>query len=371
MAKYKKYPEYKDTGVEWMGDIPQHWVATELKRFSSVQGGYAFSSNNFTDVGTPIIRIGDIKTDGCVSLESCKFVKTNSPEEHREYKINKGAILMAMTGATIGKAGQYKEGSPALLNQRVGSFKCDTKHLSDKFLWHLLNSSGYQEYIKLTAFGGAQPNISDSGMISYHSSLPPLPEQKQIARFLDHETGKIDRLILKQQQLIELLKEKRQAVISHAVTKGLNPNAPLKPSNIEWLGDVPEHWEVKRMKHISPKIGVGLVINPSTYTKDEGVYFIFGGDVKEYHFDLSKTRRISPKDSDYLLPSRLNHRDLVSIRVGFPGVTAVVTEDLEGSNCASVIIIRRGMYNSDWLCAAARVRTSFTICAQHMVYSVV
>ena len=128
-----------------------------------------------------------------------------------------------------------------------------------------------------------------------------------------------------------------------------------KDSGVEWLGDVPEHWEVKRLKHISPKIGVGLVINPSTYTRDEGTYFIFGGDVKEYYFDLSNTRRISQEDSDNLLPSRLNHRDLVSIRVGYPGVTAVVTEELEGCNCASVIVIRRGDYNSDWLCAAMNV----------------
>jgi type I restriction enzyme S subunit len=126
----------------------------------------------------------------------------------------------------------------------------------------------------------------------------------------------------------------------------------MKDSGVEWLGEVPAHWVVKRLKHISPKIGVGLVINPSTYTKDEGVYFIFGGDVKEYGFDLSNTRRIAPEDSNMLLPSRLTHRDLISVRVGYPGITAVVTEDLEGANCASVIVIRKGKYNSDWLCAA-------------------
>lgn len=149
-------------------------------------------------------------------------------------------------------------------------------------------------------------------------ALPSISEQSQIAAFLDHETAKIDNLIEKQQQLIELLKEKRQAVISHAVTKGLNPDVPMKYSGVEWLGEVPEHWIIKRLKHISPKVGVGLVINPSTYTKDEGVYFIFGGDVKEFGFDLTKTRRISPQDSNKLLPSRLNSRDLVSVRVGYP-----------------------------------------------------
>ncbi|GAB7213793.1 hypothetical protein OS42_04040 [Dickeya oryzae] len=144
-------------------------------------------------------------------------------------------------------------------------------------------------------------------------------------------------------------------MISHAVTKGLNPDVPMKDSGVEWLGEVPEHWVIKRLKHISPKIGVGLVINPSTYTKDEGVYFIFGGDVKEFRFDLTKTRRISPQDSNKLLPSRLNSGDLVSVRVGCPGITSVVTDELDGSNCASIIIIRRGGYNSNWLCAAMNV----------------
>ncbi|MCE7574155.1 restriction endonuclease subunit S [Aliivibrio fischeri] len=129
----------------------------------------------------------------------------------------------------------------------------------------------------------------------------------------------------------------------------------MKDSGVEWLGEVPEHWVVKRLKHISPKIGVGLVINPSTYTRDEGVYFIFGGDVKEYGFDLSRTRRISPQDSDTLTPSRLNHRDLVSIRVGYPGITAVVPKELEGANCASIIVIRRGSFNSHWLCSAMNI----------------
>ena len=124
----------------------------------------------------------------------------------------------------------------------------------------------------------------------------------------------------------------------------------MRDSGVEWLGEVPAHWTVKRLKHISPKVGVGLVINPSTYTKDEGVYFIFGGDVKEYFFDLTSTRRMSPEDSDRLRPSRLNSGDLVTVRVGDPGVTAVVSPELEGANCASVIIVRRGDFESEWLC---------------------
>lgn len=226
--------------------------------------------------------------------------------------------------------------------------------IKGRFLYYYLLINFY----KVALEGNAKSTVDSLRLpqfLNFHVVHPELGFQEGILAFLDHETAKIDTLIEKQQQLIKLLKEKRQAVISHAVTKGLNPDVPMKDSRIEWLGQVPEHWVVKRLKHISPKVGVGLVINPSTYTCDEGAYFIFGGDVKEYGFDLSNTRRISPQDSDNLLPSRLNHRDLVCIRVGYPGVTAVIPKELEGANCASVIIIRRGLFNSDWLCSAMNV----------------
>jgi len=138
-------------------------------------------------------------------------------------------------------------------------------------------------------------------------------------------------------------------VISHAVTKGLNPDAPMKDSGVEWLGQVPEHWGVKRLKHISPKIGVGLVINPSHYVQENGVYFLFGGDIEEYGFKLENTRKMSDENSRKLPQSRLFENDLVCVRVGYPGITAVVTNDLDGSNCASMMVIRRGDFNSNWL----------------------
>ena len=244
VTKYQQYAEYKDSGVEWLGEIPKDWDITALKRYCNVKGGYAFASDAFTDVGKPIIRIGDIKEDGSISLESCKFISTELAKSSHAYLVEKGQLLMAMTGATIGKAGVYISDSPAYLNQRVGKFVIDNDELNYGFLWYTLKTNGYQEYIKLTAFGGAQPNISDTGMVDYISCFPSLIEQTQIAKFLDHETAQIDTLIEKQQTLIKLLKEKRQAVISHAVTKGLNPDAPMKESGVEWLGEVPEGWAV-------------------------------------------------------------------------------------------------------------------------------
>ena len=248
--RYKAYPEYKDSGVEWLGEIPSGWKFSKLKRTCNVKGGYAFKSELFSDSGIPVIRIGDIHRDGSIDLSGCKYIPIVSSLVHKEYSITNGQILMAMTGATIGKAGRYYNLEPALINQRVGKFELNNQNILYSFLWYILQTDIYRNYITLTAFGGAQPNISDVEMVDIHVTIPTKEEQESIANFLDYETAKIDTLIEKQQRLIKLLTEKRQAVISHAVTKGLNPDVPMKDSGVEWLGKVPAHWEVGRLKNV-------------------------------------------------------------------------------------------------------------------------
>lgn len=331
MAKYKAYPEYKDSGVEWLGEIPKHWQRFPLKYLVEMKSGES-------------ITAADIEPEGNYPVFGGNGLRGYSSK----YTHSGSYVLIGRQGALCGNVNyahnQFWASEHALVVKGKKSFNI-------RWLGELLRAMNLNQY-SITA---AQPGLSAEALVNLQIPVPPEAEREAVASFIGYEAGKIDNLIEKQQQLIELLKEKRQAVISHAVTKGLNPDVPMKDSGIEWLGEVPEHWIIKRLKHISPKVGVGLVINPSTYTKDEGVYFIFGGDVKEFGFDLTKTRRISPQDSNKLLPSRLNSRDLVSVRVGYPGITSVVTDDLEGSNCASIIIIRRGSYNSDWLCAAMNV----------------
>lgn len=345
--KYQSYPEYEATGVDWIGALPHEWKLKKLKFVADIQTGTTPPTSKescFSDIdGIPWVKPDEL-SEFVPIFSAKKFLTEEGATLSR--LIRKGSVLVCGIG-TIGKFGVA--GVDIFTNQQINSVSFNQLMIDDYGKY--LIASAEVELVRL-ANGNVVKILNTESQKNIDIPCPPLAEQKGVANFLDHETAKIDTLIAKQQQLIKLLKEKRQAVISHAVTKGLNPDAPMKDSGVEWLGEVPEHWDIKRLKHISPKIGVGLVINPSTYTRNEGVYFIFGGDVKEYGFDLSKTRRISPEDSDSLLPSRLNHRDLVCIRVGYPGVTAVVPRELEGSNCASVIVIRCGDYNSDWLCAA-------------------
>jgi type I restriction enzyme, S subunit len=353
--KYQTYPAYKDSGVEWLGDVPQHWEIKKLKFIANVQPSNVDKKTNASEIPVLLCNYTDVYYNDTVN-SAMEFMNASATEE----QIKKFTLQAGDTIITKDSEDPNDIAIPTFVPKDMAGVICGY-HLAIIRPYNVVNGAYIKRVFEANyarAYFATRSNgLTRYGLGTYplDNALFPKPsenEAEKIAQFLDHETAKIDTLIEKQQRLIELLKEKRQAVISHAVTKGLNPNAPMKESGVEWLGDVPEGWIVKRLKHISPKIGVGLVINPSTYTRDEGVYFIFGGDVKEYEFDLSTTRRISEEDSNRLLPSRLNHRDLVCVRVGYPGITAVVTEELEGSNCASVIVIRRGDYNSDWLCAA-------------------
>jgi type I restriction enzyme S subunit len=137
---------------------------------------------------------------------------------------------------------------------------------------------------------GGQKRVPDAFVRNFATAFPPLPEQTQIAAFLDRETAKIDGLVAEQRRLMALLKEKRQAVISHAVTQGLNPLAPMKPSGIEWLGDVPGHWGVSRLSRITTKIGDGLHGTPE-YVDESEFYFINGNNLASGVISITDTTR--------------------------------------------------------------------------------
>jgi type I restriction enzyme S subunit len=218
------HPKFKSSGIEWLGDIPEHWNAKRLKRAAVVTTGFAFSSDDFTADGVPVLRIGDIDQEGQVSLVESKFLPVDYLRRHSNVLVRKGDIVMAMTGATIGKVGRYVENTPALLNQRVCIFRA-VETSEQAFLWYLLNSEFYIEHVVLTAFGGAQPNISDTELLSCPVPLPDKPEQRAIANYLDRETAKIDKMMEKVEAAIEKLQEYRTALITAAVTGKIDVRA--------------------------------------------------------------------------------------------------------------------------------------------------
>ncbi|QDT48917.1 EcoKI restriction-modification system protein HsdS [Symmachiella dynata] len=326
----------KDSGVEWIGEIPVHWKVKKLKhwvrflnhrRIPISSQDRAELSKDFPYYGAsgiidyvdryifdePLILIGEDGANLLSRSTSLAFIATG------KYWVNNHAhILKPLSGNLTFWAGRLEEMS----------------------------------YVPFVT-GSAQPKLTIENLSNIEFAAPAPDEQEKIAAFLDRKTAQIDVLIAKKQRLIELLGEKRQALISHAVTKGLDPHVPMKDSGVEWLGEIPAHWTVKRLKHISPRIGVGLVINPSTYTTDDGVPFLFGGDIQPGRILTEKARRMTDENSRKLPQSRLHAGDLVTVRVGYPGVTAVVPPELEGANCASVMVVRgASRFISQWLCYA-------------------
>jgi len=218
---------------------------------------------------------------------------------------------------------------------------------SARFAYYVATTIPFGYYSTNTAL----PSMTKSLLNAHLVPLPHLSEQQVIAAFLDRETAKIDALIAEQEKLIALLAEKRQATISHAVTKGLNPDVPMKDSGVPWLGEVPAHWEINRLKSISPQITVGIVVEPSKYYVGSGVPALRSLNVAPGRVIEDNFVFISAESNDLLSKSRLRAGDLVSVRSGQTGTTAVVPENLNGCNCIDLIIIRKPRDDSEqFLC---------------------
>ncbi|WP_431437575.1 restriction endonuclease subunit S [Acinetobacter lwoffii] len=240
MAKYQKYAEYKDSGTDWLGEIPTHWDVQPTKRFFRLIAEPAPENNDYellsvyTEIGVKPRKELEQKGNKASTTDGYWLVKKG------DIVVNK---LLAWMGA-VGYSEYDGVTSPAYDILRP------TKKLNPKFYHYLFRTKIANMEFKRWSRGIMEMRLrlyfDELGRIAM--PFPTFKEQNEIVNFLDHETAKIDSLIAKQEKLIELLKEKRQAVISHAVTKGLNPDVAMKDSGVEWLGEVPEHWILSKLK---------------------------------------------------------------------------------------------------------------------------
>jgi type I restriction enzyme S subunit len=350
---FPRYPAYKPSGVEWLGEVPEHWEEKHLKSVTSINDE-VLSESVSTDHEIEYVDISSVSlANGIERTESVIFGDAPS----RARRIPRDGDVLVSTVRTYLKAIAPVVSPPSNLVASTGfAVVRPQRGIHPGYLKYALQEEHFIQQVISRSTGVSYPAINASDIARIPLSLPKQSEQLAIATFLDHETAKIDALITEQQHLIELLQEKRQAVISHAVTKGLNPDAPMKDSGVEWLGEVPEHWTLKRLKHLSPNLTVGIVVNPSEYVSDEGLPFVYGGDIREGVIDWENSRRIAPAMSDKQAKTRLRSGDLLMVRVGAPGITAVVPAECEGGNCASVMLIRQGSFSSQWLCFTLNTR---------------
>jgi type I restriction enzyme S subunit len=257
---FPRYPKYKDSGVEWLGEVPEHWTVHRLKRFiCSLESG---TSVNAADIPATEAEVGVLKT-------SCVYAGEFDPSENKTIvaeevgratcPVRKGTLIVSRmnTPDLVGAAGLVKDQHPNLfLPDRLWQITlCDSE---PRFIHYWTQSAEYRHVLQ-AASSGTSSSMQNLGQDEFRSFLLPTPlrdEQVAISYFLDHETAKIDALIDEQRRLIALLKEMRQAVISHAITKGLDSSVPFKDSRDFEFGHIPYHWELRTIKSIA-KVGNG------------------------------------------------------------------------------------------------------------------
>lgn len=232
---FPRYPEYKDSGVEWLGKVPAHWNVKRLKQNLRLL-------TEKTDRRTNPVALENIES------WSGRFIPTETEFEGEGIAFDKGDILFGKLRPYLAKALLAEAAGEAVGDFHVMRPQAD---VHARFAQYEILNRSFIDIVDGATFGSKMPRASWDFLASMPLPTPPYAEQTAIATFLDHETAKIDALVAEQEKLIALLQEKRQAVISHAVTKGLNPNAPMKDSGVKWLGKVPEHWAVCALSYLS------------------------------------------------------------------------------------------------------------------------
>lgn len=236
----KTYDTYKDSGIAWIGEIPGEWETSRLKFLINFINGFAFDSNDFSlEKDIPVIRQSDISEK--INWETTLKVEDDIKLEPYCLKFND--IIIGMSGS-IGKLCIYTSPQKAYINQRVGIIRSK----QNPFIYYLLQTKGFEEHNKLLSYGTAVLNISASNIGLFKIPFPPLSVQQSISSFLDTKCGEIDSLISIQEEMISELLAYKQSVITEAVTKGLDKKAKMKNSGVEWIGEIPEEWDVQKLR---------------------------------------------------------------------------------------------------------------------------
>ena len=329
----KPYPEYKFSSGLTACQIPRHWGSSKIKYLAEIQTGTTpciSKEDAFQEEGgLPWFTPDDLDETGEPSRAS-KFLTIQGEEEVKQIAAN--STLTCCIGS-IGKTGFTNE--KASTNQQINAV---TFHESNKFgFYSILNC---KEAMECMATGNVLRILNSTRLGGIEIPVPPRIEREQITQYLNRETEKIDALIAEQQQLIELLQEKRQAALSHAVTKGLNPDAPMRDSGVEWLGEVPEHWDVRNISKVTSKITNGYVGPTRDILRPAGVPYIQATHIKEGEVRFDQNYFVEESWSEKHSKSILREEDVLIVQTGAgTGDIGLVTKKEDGFNCHALIIL--------------------------------
>jgi type I restriction enzyme S subunit len=322
MARLLEYENYKDlNGVK----IPDSWELSKVKYLGNYLNGFAFKPTHWTDKGIPIIRIQNL-TNQDADINRTSFI---APER---YHVFKGDILISWSATLDVYIWQKEE---AWLNQHIYKVKVNRNKIIEKYFYW--TAKWFMGELNESSHGSTMQHLTTDKFGSFNVPLPPISEQHLITNFLDYETAQIDTLIDKQQTLIQLLKEKRQAVISHAVTKGLNPDAPMKDSGVEWLGEVPEHWVVAQLKFntlVMQTGPFGSQLHAEEYI-EEGIPLINPAHMIDGEIVPDSRVTVDEATQERLERHKLSEGDIIFARRGELGRCAIVHKHQEGWICGT------------------------------------
>ena len=291
---FPKYPGYKDSGVEWLGEIPVGWKVRRLKVEINLLTGFPFQSSKYSNEGIKLARGINVK-EGRFDWDDVRHWSELTKELER-FLLQEGDVLIGMDGSKVGKnfCKVNMDDLPVLLLQRVARLRAK-KFLNQNYLYWSIANHSFLSWVNMSKTDPMVPHIAPKDINGYVITLPPLPEQTAIANFLDEKTAKIDQAIAQKEKMIELLKERKQIIIQNAVTKGLDPNVKMKDSGVEWIVKIPVHWEVKKLKYEIKKAFSGGT--PSTDKIDYwngGIPWISSVDIKKDYIS-NTNREISEK----------------------------------------------------------------------------
>ena len=330
LRRFKPYPAYKDSGVEWLGHIPAHWGVKRLKHLAAV------NSETLPEDTDPQLEMSYVDIGGVDSLgrivERERLTFASAPSRARRL-VRDGDVIVSTVRTYLRAISPIRNPDPGMVVSTGFAVVRLQKDLTTEFAAYALRAPYFVERVVANSKGVSFPAINESDMAAFELTTPPEPEQRAIAAFLDRETARIDALIAKKERLIAVLQEKRAALISRAVTKGLDPSAPRKDSGVAWLGEIPNHWNIMRLRHVGETI-IGLTYQPDDVVgPDEGILVLRASNVREGRItyeDSVFVRAAVPdhlrtRDGDILICARSGSRDLIGKNARIQGDAVGVT----------------------------------------------
>ncbi|MGX9457842.1 restriction endonuclease subunit S [Photobacterium damselae subsp. damselae] len=341
-GRYKAYPEYKESGVEWLGKVPQNWSIHSLKRTIDRVTNGIWGSEPDSENDLIVLRVADFNRNQLNISDDKLTFRAIEPKDRASRLLKKGDLLIEKSGGgdktLVGCVVLFDKDYPAVTSNFVAKMT-PKKGFDSSFLRYAFSQlyTGKVNFPSIKQTTGIQ-NLDSDAYLQESFVFSSYEEQQKIANFLDHETAKIDTLITKQEKLIELLKEKRQAVISHAVTKGLNPDAPMKDSGVEWLGEVPEHWVQVPLKHLaSIRYGIG---EPPKY-REAGTPLIRATNIRSGLISETNLVLVNPDDIPEKRIVWLNEGDIIVVRSGAgTGDSSIIPSEYAGSIAGFDMVVK-------------------------------